>query len=99
MRATSRRVAEVHLLVAIRGDDHHILEMRAADVGAIRQHDPRLEADHHIFADLDVDVPVHERLAVQAETKLMPGIAAVEIATPAGVADDLARTLVDRRGR
>ena len=68
----------VELLVAVRGDEHDVFEMRPADVGPVGQHDARLEADHHVLGEREVDGLVHERLAMEAEAELVPGIAAVE---------------------
>src|SRR5262245_61009196 len=69
--------------------------MRTADIRAVAQHDARLEADHHVLGELEVGHLVYQRFAVQAVAELMPGVAAIEIAAPSTVSDDLARTLVD----
>src|SRR5262249_27029798 len=85
----------VDLLVAALRHDHHVLEVRAADVGAVGKHDARLEAHHHVLDHHEVDVLVDQRVAVQAVAELVTGVAAVEVVAPARVADHFARARVD----
>src|SRR4029079_7203227 len=85
----------VDLLATLRRDHDDVFKMRAADVGAVRQHNARLEAHHHVLDDLEIDALVDQRFTVQAVPQLMTSVAAVEVPAPALTLDHFAGAGID----
>ena len=61
----------IQLFRTIGGDEHDVLEMGAADVRPVVQHDARFETHHHVLHHLESDVAVHEQGQPRREAHLV----------------------------